>query len=85
MVAYYNEGVAQRIKISQGSIGSVEYGFARRLGLRMAWLENKAGEFVAPSAARGQAALAGTSDQMPPDTRLFIPDPDGEGAYPIVS
>jgi phosphate transport system substrate-binding protein len=30
-----NEGVAGRIKISEGSIGYVEYWFAQRLGLRM--------------------------------------------------
>jgi phosphate transport system substrate-binding protein len=36
MLARGNEGVAARIKISEGSIGYVEYGFATRLGLPMA-------------------------------------------------
>jgi phosphate transport system substrate-binding protein len=44
-----NEGVASRIKISDGSIGYVEYGFAKRLGLPMAVLQNKAGAFVEAS------------------------------------
>ncbi len=39
-----NEGVAQKVKISHGAIGYMEYGFARRLGLPMATLENRAGE-----------------------------------------
>ena len=33
MLARGNEGVAGRIKISEGAIGYVEYGFAKRLGL----------------------------------------------------
>jgi phosphate transport system substrate-binding protein len=36
LVAPGNEGVAARIKLSEGSIGYVEYWFAQRLGLRMA-------------------------------------------------
>ncbi len=58
MLARGNEGVASRIKISYGSIGYVEYGFAKRLGLPMAELQNKAGKFVAPDEASGQSALA---------------------------
>ncbi len=85
MRAVGNEGVAQRIKISQGAIGYVEYGFAERIGLPMAILQNKAGQFVAPDAASGQAALAGTASQMPDNLRMFIPDPDGEDAYPITT
>src|SRR5215510_13615123 len=38
MRACGHEGVAGRIKVSGGSIGYVEYHFAKRLGLRMAWL-----------------------------------------------
>jgi phosphate transport system substrate-binding protein len=80
-----NEGVAGRIKVAEGAIGYVEYHFARRLGLAMAQLQNRAGRFVAPSEASGQAALARNATQMPPNLRLFMPDPDGEDAYPIVS
>ena len=39
MLATGNEGVAARIKISEGAIGYVEYGFAKRLGLPMAALQ----------------------------------------------
>src|SRR5215472_6587005 len=58
MLASGNEGVASRIKISEGSIGYVEFGFAKRLGLPMAQLQNKAGEFVVPSDAGAQLALS---------------------------
>jgi phosphate transport system substrate-binding protein len=80
-----NEGVANKIKISQGSIGYVEYGFAKRLGLPMAILQNKAGEYIAPSPQSGRIALAAGSAQIPDDLRVFISDSDASGAYPIVS
>jgi phosphate transport system substrate-binding protein len=49
----------------------------------MAVLENKAGRFVAPSMKSGQAALAG--GKLPENLRLWIPDPEGQEAYPIVT
>jgi phosphate transport system substrate-binding protein len=85
MVARGNEGVASRINVSEGSIGYLEYGFAKRLGLPMAWLENKAGRFVEPNDQSGAVALARNSQQMPENLRLLIPDPDGEAAYPILT
>jgi phosphate transport system substrate-binding protein len=80
-----NDGVAGRIKLTSGAIGYVEYGFAKRLGLPMAWLENKAGQIVPPSAQSGQLALQNGSADIPSNLRVFIPDPDGAGSYPIVS
>jgi len=84
MVARGNEGVAGRIKVSADSIGYVEYHFAKRLGLPMAQLQNKAGRFVDPNDQSGQAALA-SAKQMPENLRLFLPDPEGEASYPIVT
>lgn len=81
-----NEGVAQKVKISHGSIGYMEYGFAKRLGLPMAVLENLAGAFVAPGAESGRAAIAAAaSEDLPENLRLFLPDPAGPASYPIVS
>ena len=85
MSSRYNEGVAARIKYAQGSIGYVEYGIAKRSGLTMATLENKFGYYVQPGDGSGTVTLANTSTQMPPDLRLFIPDPDGKDSYPIVT
>ena len=85
MVARGNEGVAGRIKISEGAIGYVEYGFALRLGLPMAVLENKAGQFVAPTPQSGAAALMPSTDVgldvLDPSTA----NPPGLKAYPIVT
>src|SRR5262245_52900962 len=85
MLARGNEGVAARIKVSQDSIGYVEYHFAKRLGLAMAHLQNRAGRFVEPGEQSGQSALASTARQIPDNLRLFIPDPEGEASYPIVT
>jgi len=85
MSAIGNEGVAGRINVSEGAIGYVEYGFAKRLDLPMAVLENQAGNFVKPDAQSGQRGLAGGSEDAPDSLRLFIPDPEGEGAYPLVT
>jgi phosphate transport system substrate-binding protein len=85
MLARGNDGVAQRVKLTDGSIGYVEYGLADRLHLPMAWLENRAGGFVAPSAETGSRGLAGGSDALPDDLAAPIPDPQGARSYPIVT
>jgi phosphate transport system substrate-binding protein len=83
MAARGNEGVAGLIKLSKGAIGYVEYGIARRAGLSMAWLENKAGQLIQPHGGSGLATLLNI--QMPETFRAFAPDPDGEDSYPIVT
>ena len=83
MVAPGNEGVAGRIKQSKGSIGYVEYGIAKRAGLTMARLENKAGHMIQPHGGSGLATLIHT--ELPENLRAFFPDPDGKESYPIVT
>jgi phosphate transport system substrate-binding protein len=78
-----NDGVTATIKQTPGSLGYVEYGYARFAKLPMAALENASGRFVAPSLAGGVAALAGTP--LPPDMRVWITDPQGADAYPIIT
>ncbi|WPL17039.1 Phosphate-binding protein PstS precursor [Thiorhodovibrio winogradskyi] len=85
MLASGNEGVAQRVKITHGAIGYVEAGFARRLHLPLAWLENRTGGLIAPTADTGQRALADGSDAMPEDLSVTVPDPEGARSYPIVT
>jgi phosphate transport system substrate-binding protein len=84
MQVNYNSGVAQRIKVSDGAIGYTEFEFAERLGLPVAALQNKSGAFVAPSQTAGTAALQSAPD-VPDDLRVFVPDPPGADAYPIVT
>src|SRR5262245_30468490 len=85
MLARGNEGVAARIRVSEYSLGYVEYHFAKRLGLAMARLQNRAGRYVEPDEQGGRAALAASVKQMPENLRLFVPDPEGEESYPIVT
>ena len=83
MRALGNEGVAARINQSLGSIGYVSYEFARKIGLKVALLENRAGSFVGPTAVASVAALA--EAELPDSMRVYIPDPSGREAYPIVT
>lgn len=85
MLARGNEGVAHLIKISDDIIGYVEYGFAARLGLPMAMLENGAGRFVRPTDEAGRATIEAASGEMPDDLRAYLADPTGEASYPIIT
>ncbi len=78
-----NEGVTALVSQTPGAIGYMEYGFATKANLSIASLENKAGQFIPPSAESGAAAL--DSEELPENLRLFITDPAGEKAYPIVT
>jgi phosphate transport system substrate-binding protein len=78
-----NEGVTALVQQTQGSIGFVEFGFARKNNLSMAALENKAGKFVAPTNESGSATLAQV--ELPENLRAFITNPPGEDSYPIVT
>jgi phosphate transport system substrate-binding protein len=78
-----NEGVTASIKTTPGSIGYIEYGYAKSQNMPMALLENKSGEFVAPTTASGQAALAAA--EFPENLIAWVPDPEAKDAYPIVT
>ncbi len=85
MLVRGNEGVASRIKISEGAIGYVEFGFAHRLGLPMALLQNKDGQFVAPTPETGMAALTASASSGLEDLLASVTNPAGALAYPIVT
>jgi len=78
-----NEGITAALKTTPGSIGYLEYGYAKNNGVKMASLQNKVGKFVEPNNASGQAALAGV--KMPGDLIGWLPDPEGDASYPIVT
>lgn len=78
-----NEGVAGTILHSVGAIGYLSYEYALKTGLKVAWLENREGKFVPPTEMHAAAALA--SVELPENLRLFVPDPRGADAYPIVT
>ncbi|PNK02409.1 phosphate ABC transporter substrate-binding protein PstS [Cylindrospermopsis raciborskii S07] len=75
-----NPGVAALVARTPGSIGYVEYDYATKNNLRSAEIQNRKGEFVAPSLAASNAALSTVT--FPANYRVFVGDPSQ--GYPIV-
>jgi len=78
-----NEGVTGSLVTTPGSIGYVEYGYAHSQNLHVATLENKSGNYLAATTDSAKAALA--SAQLPSDMIVWVSDPEGKDAYPIVT
>jgi len=78
-----NEGVTTQILQTAGSLGYVEYGYAKNNNLKFASLQNKAGTFVTPNDESASQALA--TVPLPENLRVFIEDPEGAQSYPIVT
>jgi len=78
-----NDGVTATIKQTKGAIGYLEYGFAKLSKMDSALLQNKAGNYVAAGSEGGPATLANA--KLPPDMRLWLSDPAGDKAYPLVT
>ena len=77
------DGVTATIKQTPGAIGYIEYGYAEMAKVNMAALQNKDGKFVMPTEKSGAEALSKAT--MPADMRVWLPDPEGEGSYPIAT
>jgi len=77
-----NPGVAQVVKQTRGSIGYVEYSFAKNAALQTAQLQNKTGAYVAPSLEAANQALGAVD--FTPDFRVnFSEFGDPAQGYPI--
>ncbi|ARV58166.1 phosphate ABC transporter substrate-binding protein PstS [Nostocales cyanobacterium HT-58-2] len=75
-----NPGVANLVARTPGAIGYVEYQYAQTNKLTSAQVQNKKGEFVAPSLEAANQALSNVS--FPDNYRVFVGDPTQ--GYPIV-
>jgi phosphate transport system substrate-binding protein len=78
-----NEGITASLMMTPGSIGYIEYGYAKSQKLPFATLQNKAGNYVEATTASAAAGLA--SGEMPPDLIAWVSDPEAKDAYPIVT
>lgn len=78
-----NDGVTAQIQQTQGSVGYVEYAYAKNSKLNFATLENKSKQFVAPSDESAAKTLEAVT--LPENLRAFIADPEGNDSYPIVT
>lgn len=78
-----NAGISAQIQQATGTIGYVEYAFAKQLGLAIAILQNKANQYVSLTEETVRAALS--TIQFSEDLRGSVPDPDGANSYPLVT
>ena len=80
-----NEGVAAYVKQIKGSIGYVEFAYAKTNNIAYAKLENAAGKTVEPS-AKAFAAAAATADwASAKDFNLIMTNAPGADAWPITA
>ncbi len=80
-----SSAVLNIVKGSVGAIGCAELAFAKNAGLPVASIQNRAGEFVAPSPESASLAVNAAVDVLAKDLRTPIVDPPAtaKGAYPI--
>jgi len=78
-------GVLEFIKQNPGTIGYAELNYAAEQHLPVASVQNRAGSFVAPSAASTTAAVQAFDQELAHDLRASIVDPpaSAKDAYPI--
>ncbi len=77
-----NDGVADLVKGTPGSIGYVELAYAIQSRMKYAAIKNRSGKFVLPSVAGAMAAAQGASKATARDPRSPIVN-QGGNAYPI--
>ncbi|MDN7354044.1 phosphate ABC transporter substrate-binding protein PstS [Acetobacter senegalensis] len=79
-----NDGIASYVRNTRGSVGYVEYAYAERNHLPTVQLQNRAGEFVTPS-AESFAKAADSAEWADETLTASLCDTDGQGAWPIVT
>ena len=78
-----NEGVAAFVQRIKGSIGYVEYAYAKQNKLTYTLLKNREGAFVAPSDKTFQAAARGADWKNAPGFYEILTDEPGKESWPI--
>jgi phosphate transport system substrate-binding protein len=78
-----NEGVAAYVQRIKGSIGYVEYAYAKRNRMAHASVQNREGRFVQPDDATFQAAAANADWKQAPGFYQILTNQPGANAWPI--
>jgi phosphate transport system substrate-binding protein len=78
-----NEGVAAYVQRIKGSIGYVEYAYAKRNRMAHAAMRNRDGEVVQPDDSAFQAAAAGADWKGTPGFGVILTDQPGKASWPI--
>lgn len=78
-----NEGVSNYVKRFRGSIGYVEYIYAKQNNLPAGKVKNREGNFVAPSIESFQSAAANAKWDKKQHFYYVLTDQPGKNSYPI--
>ena len=78
-----NQGVAAFVNKVPGSIGYVEYAYALQNHMASVLLQNRAGNFVAPTAKNFQSAAAGADWAHAKGYYMVLTDQPGANSWPI--
>jgi len=78
-----NEGVANNVSQTKGSIGYVEYAYAKQNKLSHAKMINQAGKVVEPNAEAFSAAAASANWEGTPGFGVILTNGSGAGTWPI--
>jgi len=78
-----NEGVANNVAQTKGSVGYVEYAYAKQNKLLYAKMVNKDGKAVEPTAEAFTAAAANANWEGTPGFALMLTNETGAAAWPI--
>ncbi len=80
-----NEGVANNVAQTKGSIGYVEYAYAKQNKLTFAKMVNKDGKTVAPTAEAFQAAAANADWKSQPGYGVILANQPGAASWPMTA
>lgn len=78
-----NEGVASFVQRIKGSIGYVEYAYAKQNKMDYTLMQNREGVYVAPFAANIQSAAAGADWEHAPGFYEILTNEPGKQSWPI--
>ena len=78
-----NDGVSAFVKQTIGSIGYVEYAYARQNHATFLLVQNKAGQFPQPAARAFASAAAGAQWARSPGNYVLLLDQPGAASWPI--
>ena len=80
-----NEGVANNVMQANGSIGYVEFAYAKQNGLAYTKMVNASGKTVTPSLASFQAGAVSADWNSEPGFAVILSNPAGATAWPMTA
>jgi phosphate transport system substrate-binding protein len=80
-----NEGVAANVSRIKGSLGYVEYAYAKKNNIPVMALQNRNGKYVMPGDDTFAAAAAGADWFSVPGMGISLVNQPGDSSYPVVT